>query len=534
MLTFYQSVLVFAIFVLALTAFYVGKRYPKPGTLPAVLLLIAMSIWDFGYLFGLGSNLLSTKVIWVDAQYLGSVFIPPLWFLVVWRYTQHDLKHHRSIFLLFVIPIFTAAFAWTNHFHGLMWSQAALHHHFNISVLSLTRGPWWLVDTVYSYSLLGGGIYLLLRDAAQLPRIYKKQALVLIAGVSVPLAGNLFYLTGLTHHVDPAPLTFSITGLVLAWGVSRHMLFGVVSVARSKLLDEMNLGMLVMDNEGLLLSMNPAARSYIGCEGVNMGDPINTLGCSQSEFFHHLQDPERIKKQVTIVKDGEENFYEFKLTPLKPENGYTSGWLAQFYDVTSRVRAEKNLREITIETMEALAKTVEAKDAYTREHLDRVEEYSLKLAERLGVPEERREQLRFAAVLHDIGKVRVPNGILNKQDGLTEEEYERMKEHARVGESIVGQVSYLERAARIVGQHHERNDGTGYPRGLSGDKITLEARILSVVDAYDAMRSDRPYREALPKEEAIRELKENKGTQFDPEVVDILLEMIEEGEIEFK
>lgn len=534
MLSFYQSVLAFTTFVLVLTAIYVGRHYPKPSTLPMVLALMAVVLWDLGYLFSLGAEGFSAKIFWTKFQYLSAAFVPPLWFLVVWRYTQHRLKNHRSLLLIFALPLLTITFAWTNQFHGLLWQEAAIHSHLGFSVLETGRGPWWFVDTLYSYSLILGGVYLLLRDTIGLPSIYKKQTLVLLTGVSVPVAGNLSYLMGLTHHLDLAPLTFSITGLIFAWGVSHYRLFGVIPVARSKLLDEMNLGTLVMDKEGLLLSVNPAGCSVLGCGQADIGEPIDELLVDHPKLLDYLSRREETQEEIAISTGSETSYFDFKLTPLESEKGHTSGWLAQFYDITPRVEAEQRLREVTIETMEALARTVEAKDAYTRKHLNRVEDYSLQLAERLGVPEERREQLRFAAVLHDIGKVRVPDRILNKQDGLTDREYEQMKTHAEAGENIVGQVGHLQRAATIIGQHHEKFDGSGYPRGLSGDEITLEARILSVVDAYDAMRSDRPYRDALPKEEAIRELKENKGTQFDPEVVDTLLEMIEEGEVELE
>ncbi len=147
--------------------------------------------------------------------------------------------------------------------------------------------------------------------------------------------------------------------------------------------------------------------------------------------------------------------------------------------------------------------------------------------------EEELEQLRYASELHDVGKVKVPDAILGKPDKLTDEEWKEMEKHPKAGEEIVGKIPRLESAAKIIGQHQEKYDGTGYPKGLEGDKITLEARIIAVVDAWDAMRSDRPYRDALPGEVAIKELKENKGTQFDPEVVDILINMIDEGEVEF-
>ena len=180
--------------------------------------------------------------------------------------------------------------------------------------------------------------------------------------------------------------------------------------------------------------------------------------------------------------------------------------------------------------MRALNRTIEAKDEYTGEHIDRVQSYSIKMGRALGLPDERLEQLRYASILHDIGKIGVPDSILGKPDKLTRDEWREMEKHPEIGERIVGQVDQLGRAAKIIGQHQERYDGAGYPRGLEGQEISLEARIIAVADAWDAMRTDRPYRRALSREEAIKELKDNAGTQFDPDVVQLFLDLTHEGD----
>ena len=132
----------------------------------------------------------------------------------------------------------------------------------------------------------------------------------------------------------------------------------------------------------------------------------------------------------------------------------------------------------------------------------------------------------YAAYLHDIGKVGINRSIITKAGNLTEKEYERIKRHPTFSEEILSQIDRLDNVAKIAGQHHERYDGSGYPRGLEGEQIKLSARIIAVVDAWDAMTTDRPYQRALSKEDAIKELKKSRGSQFDPQVVEEFLPVI--------
>ncbi len=178
-------------------------------------------------------------------------------------------------------------------------------------------------------------------------------------------------------------------------------------------------------------------------------------------------------------------------------------------------------------TVQALAKAIEVKDPYTRGHSERVTTYALMIAEAMGLDERERQKLKYAATLHDIGKIGIAGRVLNKPGSLTEEEYTHVKTHPLLGDSIVEPVEFLQEPRPIILHHHERYDGNGYPDGLRGEDIPLCARILSVADAFEAMRSDRPYRKALPLEEARRELVRNAGSQFDPRVVEVFLGILD-------
>jgi GAF domain-containing protein len=182
------------------------------------------------------------------------------------------------------------------------------------------------------------------------------------------------------------------------------------------------------------------------------------------------------------------------------------------------------------ETLRSLAGALEARDAYTSGHSDRVAAISLRVAERLGIDEERRREIYSAALLHDIGKIGVRDDVLLKPGRLTDDEMAIIKGHPIFGDAILGPLKFLGRVTAVVKHHHERWDGKGYPDGLRGEDIPLASRIVCAADAFDALTSDRPYRSRKTREEAIRILTEESGRQFDPRVVDVLLVLLAEGE----
>ncbi len=194
---------------------------------------------------------------------------------------------------------------------------------------------------------------------------------------------------------------------------------------------------------------------------------------------------------------------------------------------TPNIGAELEARPRALSIIYALAATVDAKDHYTYGHSRKVSDYSVAMAETLGLPQDRIATIRAASLLHDIGKVGIPDSILSKEGPLTDEEWEPVRAHPKLGVEILRHIIDLVNCLPAILHHHEHYDGKGYPSGLKGDSIPIEGRILAIADAYDAMTSPRPYRKQLSSQQALNELKRCAGTQFDPELVDIFCRIIE-------
>ena len=193
-----------------------------------------------------------------------------------------------------------------------------------------------------------------------------------------------------------------------------------------------------------------------------------------------------------------------------------------------KLEQAQKLEKLSVQVVTALAGTVDAKDKYTNGHSQRVADYAKEISRRLGKSEKFQQDIYFMGLLHDIGKIGIPDSIINKKGKLTDEEYAVIKTHPSIGSDVLKNITEMPNLFRGARWHHEHYDGKGYPDGISGDKIPLEARIISVADAYDAMSSKRSYRDALPQDKIRAEIIRVKGTQLDPKIADIMVEMIDE------
>jgi putative nucleotidyltransferase with HDIG domain len=227
---------------------------------------------------------------------------------------------------------------------------------------------------------------------------------------------------------------------------------------------------------------------------------------------------------LLLVRDGERHFGEKDL--------YFINFLTEKASfLIENLALYENIYENLFSTLYAFVETIEARDPHTKQHSIRVTQYAVSIAKAIGCSQEEIDVLNVSGNLHDIGKIGIPDNILLKPGKLTDEEYEIIKRHSSIGSNIIGHFTMWKTEEKIIKHHHERWDGKGYPDGLQGEEIPFLSRVLSVADVYDALTSDRSYRKRMPDDMALGMIRENTGSQFDPKIVDVFLNLYEQRKL---
>ena len=320
-------------------------------------------------------------------------------------------------------------------------------------------------------------------------------------------------------------------------------------------LQQMREGIILSDADGQIVFVNDAAQQIRNIQRENVLNR-NMLDC------HKVESKDKVVRAIDYLKTNEgstfkrmvtdarnDRIYENVYSPVFDDQHQMQGIAVISRDITEQHKSEESkaayqraqqvahdlLREqyhnLVLTSMEMLCNLLEARDDYTNGHSKRVCEIAVKLIEQKYGVSEVLLDVQWAAKLHDIGKICIPDSIVQKPGKLTSEEYEAIKQHSKLAGEIIRPLDPGSRIWPIIRHHHERFDGKGYPDGLKGEKIPDGSRVIAIADAFDAMRSSRPYRQTMQFEQCVREIQDNAGTQFDPQWVDIFLDLARTGSI---
>lgn len=270
------------------------------------------------------------------------------------------------------------------------------------------------------------------------------------------------------------------------------------------------------------------ANNELFADDLNKNDWLKSI--NRESYFNNscfISVPLSARKEIVGVLNlsGKRNNIPFKKEEVMLISSVARVASISFQNLLLFEEVEKSY----LNSISTLAITLDARDHYTKKHSENVTKYSLAIAKEINLPSEKMEFIKYAGLLHDIGKIGIRDDVLLKEGKLTQEEFEQIKTHPLKGEVIVKPLAFLKDVPTLIRHHHERYDGRGYPDGLIEDNIELGARILAVADTFDAMTTDRPYRKGLSKEEALAELIRSRGAQFDPEVVDSFIKILQDN-----
>ncbi len=521
-----------------------------------MLLLLFMAVANGGYLAIAISTSVNEAILANKICYIGGCFIPPITLLLLCAIANYKVPSWVRIGM-YVYSFMVYGMVLTIGWNDFYYETVSLEKFKDATVLGHTYGP----GHVFFYVILYG--YMLAQVVILAYSIVKKKAvshknlwallLMVVVNILCFIAGRI-----INPAIEVLPLSYAISGWICLYMCRRATIYNIEDNIVTSASEQEIYGYLMFDSRLNYLGCNDiAAKIFPDITLCTVDRPMKKI--STLEIVSNWLNSYVEKAEETFSYEASGKHYECRIERIRHHNkscGYmlelredTDRWrymelLAthnaelEEFQVTLEKKVEEQTEEIRMQqqklkklfeqTVTALSEAVDAKDRYTSGHSKRVAKYARMIAERMGKSKEEQDEIYRAGLLHDIGKIRVSAEIINKPGKLTDEEYNIIKIHPVTGYHILRGISDDNYIAMAAKYHHERYDGNGYPNGLVGENIPEVARIMGVADAYDAMASNRSYREALPQEVVRAEIEKGMGTQFDPRIAQIMLEMMDE------
>jgi putative nucleotidyltransferase with HDIG domain/PAS domain S-box-containing protein len=518
----------------------------------------------FWYIFGqtlyILGNILETispdlagKLFWESFQWVvASLPVIAFPFFVI-QYIEYKLRYDKKLFAAsLLIPLAFSFLVVTDRFHHLIYINPRVLQNGLFTSLIYDYGPVFTVYSIYVYLVAFISCTLLVLRMMQPHNLYRIQIAFILSGLLLPIAGSMLSLMGLSINSqrDISPLSAALGNFLLAWGFYRFRIFDVLPIARDQIFEAMVEPVVIVDKKNNIVDINSSMLAMINKTAAEViGAPAALVFESFPIAIKQPADSSYARTEASFELGGINIDYETTVWPLYNARREMIGRIYISHDITELKQLENELRKLNTQlesnviarthelaqaydiTLEGWARALELRDKDTEGHTRRVADTTLKIASKLNFPQAMMEHIRRGAILHDIGKMAIPDDILHKPGPLNPEEREIVKKHPETAYKLLKPIRFLEQSLDIPYCHHEKWDGTGYPRQLKGGEIPVAARIFAIADVWDALGSERLYNKAWPREDIIAYFVEQSGRHFDPRLVEIFLEMVEKGEI---
>jgi PAS domain S-box-containing protein/putative nucleotidyltransferase with HDIG domain len=529
----------------------IRNKHEASGSTAFFYYILGQNLYLLGFIFELITPTLKQKMFWESTQWIASC-IPVIAFPVfASEYAGFRLKYRRSLFAAsFVTPVIFSMLVATDAVHHLIYHNSRLELSNPFHVLAYDYSPIMIGFSVYVYLVVAISCVMLFTQMKRPRNLYSLQTVLIIIGAMIPLVGSFLSLTNTQPHKGYTLVATTIGNLIIAWGIYRFHLFEVEPIARERVFEAMVEPLVILDNKNIVVDINSSML-------VLLGKPErDVVGRPARDVFDDFPIPIKTYTSVTYARaeaefklGGKSVHYELTVWPLYNTRKELTGRIYISHDITALKELENELRKLNSELedrvqmrtrelaeayesmLEGLARALELRDKETEGHSRRVTESALKIAQKMRISGEALEDIRSGAILHDIGKISIPDEILHKPGKLTPEERLIVEQHPETAFKLLSRIPFLSKAIEIPYCHHEKWDGTGYPRKLAGEEIPLSARIFAVADVWDALSNDRSYNKAWPRQQIIDYFIEQSGKHFDPVITKLFLSMVEKGEI---
>ncbi len=520
--------------------------WQKPGREQKVLMCVEffITLVVIGFCVKIGADSLDQLILGQKILYMGATHLFFCTFLFFANFCGVTINRKIEIALISLNSVLTVL-VFTCDKNTLFYKSYRMLDSEGMHFLVKEYGIFHTVYMIETLCFVAGIVFIMIKqgmraDKASFWRMFKVFLVNVISMVP--------YLTekiiGTKYEFMPIGLAFS--SITLMYFVYVDKIYDISDAAHQYVFASVDSGLIILDKRDGFRGTNSIAKElFPELGGLQIGDKLTNVSDTLANIL----------KGKTTEFTYFDCIYESNAKPIFEEDRKvgTVIWLSdvttrrEYMDLVKNYQSElerevdiqtkkvedrnKKVRQMSLQMVETLANAIDAKDQYTNGHSSRVMEYSVMIARKMGMDEESIEKLRYKGLLHDIGKIGVPDEILKKMGKLTDDEYHIIQSHTVKGGNILKNTTMIPGAEDVARHHHERYDGHGYPDGLKGEEIPIEARIVGIADAFDAMNSNRIYRRALTKEKIRNEFVLGRGSQFDPDLLDIFLEMFDNDEL---